>query len=233
MSNVEFVETPSRAAGKRLLTALALVGAMFVLAACDSGPSTGTGSETGGSGETSELMKPHTLPENVMGAKDAPVTIIEYSSMTCPHCATFHNDTLPILKAKYIDTGKVRFIIREFPLDNLAAAAFMLARCADKDKYFPFVDALYASQAKWAFTDGDPRPKLFDMAKQVGFNKEKFESCLTDQKLLDGINEIAKRGSEKFGVNSTPTFFVNGKILKGASDIRGFEELMPKSVVAK
>ncbi len=173
-----------------------------------------------------ELMKTGPLPDNVLGSDKAPVTIIEYSSMTCPHCAQFHKDTLPDLKKKYIDTGKVRYIIREFPLDNLAAAAFMLARCVGPERYFPFVDVLYAQQKSWAFAEGDPLPQLLRISKQAGFTKESFDKCLKDQKLLDGLNWVRKRGHEKFKVSSTPTFFINGKLLKGAQNLKAFEKAM-------
>ncbi|MGI9386310.1 MAG: DsbA family protein [Methyloligellaceae bacterium] len=173
-----------------------------------------------------ELMAKGPLEENILGSADAPVTIIEYSSMTCPHCAQFHKDTLPDLKKKYIDTGKARYIIREFPLDNLAMAAFMLARCAGPKKYFPFVDTLYAQQKNWAFVEGNPVPELLKMAKQAGFTKESFEKCLSDQKLLDGLNWVRNRGNQKFKVSSTPTFFINGELLKGAQTLAAFEKMM-------
>lgn len=175
----------------------------------------------------SELMETGPLEENSLGADDAPVTIVEYSSMTCPHCATFHADTLPGLKEKYIDTGKVRYIIREFPLDKLAAAAFMLARCAGKDRYFPLIDALYAQQATWAYGKGDPTPRLFKATRLAGasFTKESFEACLQRQDLLDGINWVRERGA-KFNIRSTPSFFVNGKLLGGAQPLEKFEELI-------
>ena len=179
-----------------------------------------------------DLLADGPLPDNVMGEATAPNTVIEYSSLTCPHCARFHRDVVPTLKSKYIDTGKVRYILREFPLDNLAFAASMLARCVEPEKFFPFMEALYAKQGDWAFGEGDPVPRLFKMAQQAGFTKQTFETCLRDQKLLDGITEVRKRAQEKFGVNSTPTLFVNGKLLKGARSIEDLEKLMvpePKS----
>jgi protein-disulfide isomerase len=162
-----------------------------------------------------DLMQPSPLGDKTLGAANAPVTIIEYASMTCSHCADFENNTFPLLKSRYIDTGKVRYILREFPLDPLAAGGFMLARCAEGDKYFPMVETLFKEQAKWAFVQ-NPIPPLLEIAKTFGFTKESFEKCLSDQKLLDSIEEVRSRAAQKFGVNSTPTFFINGKMIKGA-----------------
>lgn len=170
-----------------------------------------------------ELMKPGPLPDLVLGNADAPITVVEYASMTCGHCAHFHSTVFPTLKEKYVDTGKVRFIMREFPLDNLAAAASMLARCAGDGKTFPLISVLFAKQDDWAFVKGDPRPELLKFAKQAGFTQESFEKCLTDQKLLDDIAAIRSRAAETFGVNATPTFFVNGKKLNGV-DLADFEK---------
>ena len=170
-----------------------------------------------------ELMKPGPLPDLVLGNADAPITVVEYASMTCGHCAHFHTTVFPTLKEKYVDTGKVRFIMREFPLDNLAAAASMLARCARDGKTFPLISVLFAKQDDWAFVKGDPRPELLKFAKQAGFTQESFEKCLTDQKLLDDIAAIRSRAAETFGVNATPTFFVNGKKLNGV-DLADFEK---------
>lgn len=173
-----------------------------------------------------ELAEAGPLGDEVLGKPDAPVTIIEYASMTCGHCATFHNKTYPVLKQRYIDTGKVKYIMREFPLDPLAAAGFMLARCAGKDKYYPMIEVLFQKQDQWAVQQ--PIPPLTAIAKQAGFTQEKFEQCLSDQKILDGIEATRTRGSEKLGVNSTPTFFVNGKVIRGAVTIEDLEkEILP------
>ena len=160
-----------------------------------------------------ELMAPGPLADNSLGSADAPVTIIEYASMTCPHCAHFHETTYPELKTKYIDTGKVRFIFREFPLDQLAAAGSMLARCAGKDKYFPLIETLFAQQKDWVVQK--PLEPMLAIAKQAGFTQQSFEECLANQEILTGIEEGRTRASTKFGVNSTPTFFINGKIIRG------------------
>jgi protein-disulfide isomerase len=171
-----------------------------------------------------ELMKPGPLPDLVYGDANAPVTVVEYASMTCGHCAAFHNKVFPALKEKYVDTGKVRFIMREFPLDDRAAAASMLARCAGDGKSLPFIGVLFAKQDDWAFVRGDPRPELLKYAKQAGFTQETFEKCLTDQKLLDDIAAIRTRASETFGVNSTPTFFINGKKFNAGPTLDEFEK---------
>lgn len=173
-----------------------------------------------------ELMADGPLPENALGEETAPNTIIEYSSLTCPHCARLHKNVIPDLKSKYIETGKARYILREFPLDNLAFAASMLARCAGPEKYFPLIEVLYAKQEEWAFGEGDPVERLYKIAQQAGFSREKYETCLKDQKLLDGIAAVRKRASEKLGVSSTPTLFVNGQLLKGATGIEDVEKLM-------
>ena len=172
-----------------------------------------------------ELLKPGPLGDQAQGSKDAPVTLIEYASLTCSHCATFHVSTYPALKSRYIDTGKVRYILREFPLDPLAAGASVLARCAGDERYFDVVDALFKAQKSWAFVQ-NPIPPLFAIARQHGFNEQSFEQCLSNQKLLDGIEEVRRRAATSFGVTSTPTFFLNGKMLRGALTIDQLEREM-------
>jgi protein-disulfide isomerase len=164
-----------------------------------------------------DLLVPPPLGDNSLGKDDAPVTIIEYASMTCPHCAHFHEATYPELKKRYIDTGKVRFIFREFPLDNLAAGASMLARCADKSKFFPLIETLFQKQRTWAVER--PIPPLMAIAKQAGFTEQSFNACLSNQKMLDAIQAEQKRAADKFGVNSTPTLFINGKMQKSGVSI--------------
>jgi protein-disulfide isomerase len=154
-----------------------------------------------------ELLAPQALPDVVEGKADAPVVIVEYASMTCSHCAAFHNDVYPTLKKDFIDTGKVKFILREFPLDERAAAAFMLARALG-DKRDAAVDFLFAQQRNWAFTE-TPFESLANTVKQIGIGQEKFEETLKDEKLQKAIYAVAEQG-QKFGVNATPTFFING-----------------------
>jgi protein-disulfide isomerase len=177
-----------------------------------------------------ELLKPGPLPDLVLGNADAPITVVEYASMTCGHCATFHNAVWPKLKQKYVDTGKVRFIMREFPLDNLAAAASMLARCAGEGKTYPLIAALFARQDDWAFVRSNPVPELFKFAKQAGFTQESFDKCLTDQKLLDDITATRTRAVETFGVSATPTFFINGKKMTAAPSIEEFDKAFASAV---
>ncbi|MCG8444979.1 MAG: DsbA family protein [Hyphomicrobiales bacterium] len=174
-----------------------------------------------------DLMEPGPLPEMAIGPDDAPATIIEYASMTCGHCASFHNTTLPELKERYIEPGKVRFILREYPLDVVALAAFMLARCVENDRYFAFITLLFERQREWAF-GSQPLDSLFTMARQVGMTRATFDECLQNQELLEGINWVKQRADQKFGVHSTPTFFINGRRVRGAIGIDDFErELRP------
>jgi protein-disulfide isomerase len=173
-----------------------------------------------------ELMKPQDLSDIALGAADAKITVVEYGSMTCGHCANFATKVFPDFKTKYIDSGKIRFVFREFPLDNLAAAASMLARCAGGEKTFPMVETLYAKQAEWAFTHGNPVPKLFDIAKQAGFTQESFDKCLTDQKLLDQITAQRTRASDALGVSATPTFYINGKRLQETPTLAAFDKMI-------
>ncbi len=167
------------------------------------------------------LMQPGPLGDMAVGDEKAPVTVIEYASMTCPHCATFHQTTYPELKKRYIDTGKVRFIFREFPLDQLALAAFMLARCAGPDKYFPMIDTLFQQQKEWVTQK--PLQPLLAIARQAGMSEQAFNECLQDKKLIDGIEDVRQRAM-KLNVQSTPSFFVNGKPMRGSFSIEEFEK---------
>jgi protein-disulfide isomerase len=172
-----------------------------------------------------DLATPGPLGDIAQGPADAKVTIIEYASLTCSHCARFHKETYPELKKRYIDTGKVRFILREFPLDPLATAGFMLARCDGDAKYYPITDLLFEQQRTWAFVD-KPLDALQATMRQAGFSKEKFEACLRDQKVYDGVNASRKRGQDSFKVDSTPTFFINGQRHPGALSIDDIEKIV-------
>ncbi|KQZ12873.1 MULTISPECIES: DsbA family protein [unclassified Mesorhizobium] len=173
--------------------------------------------ESAGNVDMAQLLKPGALPEKSLGKDDAKVTIVEYASMTCPHCAHFAETTYPELKTKYIDTGKVRYILREFPFDPRAEAGFMLARCSG-DNYFAMVDVLFKQQDSWVAVE-NVKDSLLQISKLAGFTQETFNACLTDQKLLDDVRAVQKRGADEFKVDSTPTFFINGKTYKGALSI--------------
>jgi protein-disulfide isomerase len=164
-----------------------------------------------------ELMKAGALPDLSIGSADAPVTIVEYASMTCSHCANFHNTILPTLKEKYIDSGKVRLVFREFPLDERAALASMMARCAGDDKALPLVSLLFSKQDEWATAKQDFLPKIFKFGQQVGFTKQAFDRCRQDEKLIKNIIAVRDRANTSFGVNQTPTFFINGKKFEGST----------------
>ncbi len=185
--------------------------------------------ESTGDVDMAEVLKPGPLPEAALGDANAPVKIVEYMSMTCPHCAHFHNTTFEEIKKKYIDTGKVYFVIREFPFDPRAAAAFMLARCAPQGQYFPFVSMLFKQQQTWAVAQ-DARAALLQMSKMAGFSQESFEACLTNQKLLDDVNATMQRGATEFGVNSTPTFIINGKKYAGDMSVETMSAVIDKAI---
>ncbi|MFN4142179.1 DsbA family protein [Aestuariivirga sp.] len=162
--------------------------------------------------DTAELLKPPPLGDMALGAAEgAKVTLVEYASATCPHCAAFHKEVWPKLKADYVDTGKIRFIFREFPLNDAALAAFMIARAAPKESYFPLIGVFFDTLDSWA---QNPAEGLLNIAKQAGFTQEKFDATLRDEALAKGIMEI-RDGGVKFGVKGTPTFFLNGKALEG------------------
>jgi len=171
--------------------------------------------------DLASLAEPPGIGERTLGAADAPVTIVEYASATCPHCANFHADTFPTLKEEFIDTGKVRFVFREFPFDDLALAAFMLARCAPEERYFSLIDVLFEQQQTWT---QNPRPELLKIGRMAGFTPETFEQCLKDEDIAKGILAIRSTADEQYGVKSTPTFFVNGEVIEGNQPIERFRE---------
>ncbi len=162
-----------------------------------------------------KLMAPGELPDVTLGNKDATVTIVEYASMSCPHCAAFHKNVLPKLKEKYIDTGKALLVMREFPLNEVAVAVSMITRCAgDNDKTAALIDVYFDHQSKW-LVRGDIVPKLLDLAKQAGFTKETFDKCLADEELYKKLVKQRDVASKEFGVSRTPSFFINGKAVQG------------------
>ncbi len=173
-----------------------------------------------------DVAKPVSLPDMALGPANATVTITEFASMTCPHCAAFNEQVFPKLKAAYIDTGKVRYVFREFPLDIKAAAGSMLARCianGDAPKYFAVTDLLFRSQSDWAMKD--TAETLTRIGKQAGLGQQQVDNCLKDQALLDKITADRQYAADVLKVDSTPTFFVNGDKIKGETS---FEEFAKK-----
>lgn len=168
--------------------------------------------------DMAEALKPGPMKEMALGDPNAPVKIIEYMSMTCSHCANFHTKTFDAIKAKYVDSGKAYFIIREFPFpgDTASLAAFMLARCTPEERFFPFVSMFMKQQASWAApADNDVRGAMLQLSKLGGFTQESFDACLTNQKLAADVTSVRDRAAKDFGVQSTPTFLINGKSYSG------------------
>lgn len=200
-----------------LVLALAVV---YFLSQPSTSSSTSGGAVTQTAGDSS-LMSPGPLPEMAVGPANAKVTIVEYASMSCPACANFHNVVYPEIKKQYVDTGMVRFIFREFPLNRIAVAASMLARCVPADRSKDLVAELFRRQEDWLVQGEQAVAKLFDTVKQAGFTKASFEKCLDDKALYDKVVAVRTRGDQQFGVRQTPTFFINGKKFNGAPTVAG------------
>ncbi len=156
------------------------------------------------------LSTEEALKDRVIGDPAAPITIIEYASLTCPHCANFHADTLPQLEKEWIETGKAKLIYRDYPLDRYAASASMIARCAPTDKYFTFLNAFFAQQKNWSRAE-DPVKVLTQLAGLGGMSKEDVDACLANEALQDGILQMRLEGQMEYDVNSTPSFVIDGK----------------------
>lgn len=165
--------------------------------------------------------------ERVMGDPDAPVTIIEYASLTCPHCANFHNDTWPAIKRDYIDTGKAKLVMRDFPLDQLALAASMLAHCAGEERYFRFLDFFFANQQSWARAS-DPLGALRQQSKFGGLTDAEMDACLADQNMADAVLQMSYQGQNEHGVRSTPTFVINGEVVAGGRSVEEFSAILDR-----
>ena len=163
--------------------------------------------------------------EQILGDPDAPVTIIEYASLTCPHCAQFHNEVLPELKERYIAPGKVRLIYRDFPLDQVALAAAALAHCAGPGRYFSMLDVMFETQSNWA-RENDPIAALKRLGKLGGLTEEGMQACLDDEQLTDGILQTRLKGQNQYEIGSTPTFVIDGKAYSGSRDVEDFSELL-------
>ncbi|MGH6958058.1 MAG: DsbA family protein [Caulobacteraceae bacterium] len=184
----------------RPIAALAIcLGLAFALAAC--------GPKGGGGGAA--------LPDDMsMGAPNAKVTVIEYASLGCPHCAVWNNEVFPAFKAKYVDTGKVRYVLREFLTGDpqVAAAGFLLARCAGKDKYFQVVDEVFRQQADMYQPGNSPRNVLLKIAQSAGLTEPQFDACVNNDAALKALNDRVERYAKQDHIDATPTYVINGKV---------------------
>jgi protein-disulfide isomerase len=166
-----------------------------------------------------------TKDDRILGNPNAPVTIIEYASLTCPHCAHFENDVLPELKKEWIDTGKVKLVLRDYPLDEPALRAAMIARCAPPDRFYAYIDTIFAAQDKWVMAR-DYREALARLVKIGGMSKDEFDNCLKNTALENRIVEGRLIASKELDVNSTPTFFINGTKFTGAPTVEEFDKVL-------
>lgn len=171
--------------------------------------------------DMNKFMAPMPVPDRPIGSADAKLTIVEYASPTCPHCVSFHVNVFPQVKKEYVDTGKVRYILRPFLRNALDAAVFMLAGSADADAYHTIVDTYFETHSQWALSDR-PRDALLKIALQLGFTEESFEAALTNQELFSGMDKMRTQALEEFDLTGTPTFYLNGKQLSGD---KNFDEL--------
>ena len=211
--------------GGAALLAVLLVAAGFLNS--DMGAS-GTANGAEGAAPTNlstDLSLEGPMGDYALGSPDAPVTIYEYASLTCNHCAAFHLQAFPQLMEKYVETGQVRYVIRAFPFDPAATAAVMLARCSGEDRYYKFLDVLFEQQPQWAFT-GNPGENLEAIAKLGGFSGEAYEACIQNEEIFDHVREVQTRAQEVHEVRSTPTFFINGEKVEGALPFEAFEEVL-------
>ena len=172
-----------------------------------------------------EIAKSKTDEEFFLGNKNAKIVVIEYASMTCIHCATFHKQVYPKIKKNYIDTNKIKFIFRDFPLDKQALFASVLAKCAPKDKYFNFVKLILTNQEKWISNDDTFMNKLRNIGKLAGLNENKINSCFKDEKMVDNIIRTRSIGEEKYNINSTPSLIINEKKYSAMS-YENFEKII-------
>jgi len=163
--------------------------------------------------------------DRILGKAEAPITIIEYASLTCPHCAHFDVTVLPKLKEKWIDTGKAKLILRDYPLDEPALRAAMVARCAPADRFYPLIDTFFAQQEQWV-TSRDYRAALEKLVKLGGMSDKEFKACISDKKLEDQVAQSRLIASQQLGVDATPTFFINGKKFDGAPTVEAFDQAL-------
>lgn len=165
------------------------------------------------------------LPDMVMGDAGAPIEIVEYASMTCHHCAAFHIDTLPLLKERYLDTGRARLVFREFPLDRAALTAAAIARCAGRERFFSFIHVLFETQQSWAQA-ADPVDAIKRILRMGGQRPDMVDACLEDGAAIDGILAVRLAGDRIYGIRSTPTFVVDGEVHAGNLSFEEFDRLL-------
>lgn len=166
-----------------------------------------------------------TANDRILGDPNAPVTIIEYASLTCPHCAQFHANTLPDIKKNWIDTGKARLVYRDYPLDGVALQAGALARCVDEDRYFGFLDVLFRSQTQWA-RSSDPVGALGQIARLSGMDADAIDACFANTEVMNGILEGQQTAQQKYDISATPSFIVNGEKITGGRSAEEFEKIL-------
>lgn len=187
-------------------------------------PSIASGAKLVSTVDMAEVLQSGKVKDRFEGEANAPVTIVEYASLTCIHCAHFYNDILPEIRKKYIKTGKVKLIFRDYAFDPRATAGFMLARCAPEDRYFPLIEVLFQKQSEWALAK-DALTPLKKISFMAGFTEESFNACLKNQTILDEVNASFERGKE-LGVDATPTFFINGHKYEGAMKVEEFSSII-------
>jgi protein-disulfide isomerase len=199
----------------------------FSADAADAGAAGRSASNQAGAGD---LMQPGSLEDKAIGKANAPVTIIQYVSLSCMNCAKFQDDAFPRLKKAYIDTGKVRFVVREFPIGRMANNAALAARCVAGKDYFKVTGKLLSSQKDWLVPESQ-EDELYNAVKFTGLSRNKFEACLKDQRLSEAVAEMKQRG-RAFGVAGTPTFFVNGAKIAGAVSFEEMQSVIDTSLAA-
>ncbi len=178
-------------------------------------------------GSSANLSLEDALNERILGDPAAPITIVEYSSLTCPHCRSFHEDVLPALMEAYIDTGKAKLVFRDFPLDGLALRASMMARCAPAKRYFNFIEALFRSQSTWA-TNTNPMAALARVGKLGGMSQTDFDACMQNEALFDGILRSRQVAAVEFAVEASPTFIINGQKMTQRPSFESFESMLKR-----
>lgn len=165
------------------------------------------------------------VADMVLGNPDAPVTMIEYSSLTCPHCAAFHRDTLPRIKKDFVESGQVKIVYRDFPFDGVAMGGAMLARCVPAERYFGFLETLFSTQQTWAFSK-NPLQALLNLGQLAGIPQDQFQACMSDQDVMNGIKAKQQEGQQKYGIESTPSFVIGDTVVAGNQPYDVFAEAL-------